>query len=261
MKQIVIVLGIVGGLLIGQALQAETIKVGYFINKPFIYVDEATGQPRGPKVKLVEMIAEKMGDTVEWVGPLPLLRYATYLQEGSIDMGASVVKIPQIEEMVYFSAQPTDLVQTVFIVRQDNPLTQITSIQDVAGYRVGWFADMTPSQFVQDNLASLQMDYMPISDTMDNQSLEKLLLKRVDALHQLNAYSLPFIAAELHLLDQIKVLPLPEPPTPVYLGFSKKSPRGQTLLEQYNAAQAALGIGTEEYARFIQEEFDAIPHP
>lgn len=261
MKHVLIVLSIASVLLMGDLLQAETMKVGYFINKPFIYVDEATGKPRGSKVKLVEMIAEKMGYTVEWIGPLPLLRYATYLKEGTIDMGTSVVKLPEIEEIVYYSAHPTDLVQTVFIVRKDNPLTQISSIQDVAGYRVGWFADMTPSQFVQDNLASLQMDYMPVSDTMDNQSLEKLLLNRVDALHQMNAYSLPFIAAEMHVLDQIKVLPLPEPPTPVYIGFSKKSPRGQRLLEQYNAAQAELAIGPEDYARFIQEEFDAIVNP
>lgn len=239
----------------------EPIKVGYFINKPFIYLNETSGKPQGPKVRFFEAIAAKMGYPVEWVGPLPLLRYATYLQEGTLDVGASVVMIPEIEEIVYYSAQPTDFVQAVFVVRKDNPLTQIASIQDVQGYRVGWFANMTPAQFVQENLAHLQMDYMPPSDNMDVQSLQKLLLGHVDALHQLNAYSLPFIAAELHLLDQIKVLPLPEPPTPVYIGFSKKSPRGKLLMEQYNAAQAKLGLGPEEYTQFIQQEFDAISKP
>jgi ABC-type amino acid transport substrate-binding protein len=262
MKRVLIAMVIgLGLLLFLQASGAETIKIGYFINKPFIYLNETSGKPQGPKVRFVEAIAAKMGYAVEWVGPLPLIRYATYLQEGTVDVGASVVMLPEIQEIVYYSAQPTDLVQAVFIVRKENPLTKISSIQDVEGYRVGWFANMPPSQFVQDNLTHLQMDYMPPSDNMDSQSLHKLLLNRVDALHQLNAYSLPFIAAELHLLDQIKVLPLPEPPMPVYIGFSKKSPRGKMLMEQYNAAQAEIGMGPEEYTKFIQQEFDAIPNP
>lgn len=238
---------------------AEPIKVGYFINKPFIYLNETSGKLQGSRVKYIEAIAAKMGYPVEWVGPLPLVRYAAALKEGTVDVGASVVKFPILDEIVYYSAQPSDLSQTVFIVRQDNPLTRITSIRDVAGYRVGWAENTPPTPFVQDNLAHLRMDYMPPRDNMDAQGLEKLLMGRIDALYQLNAYSLPFIAAELHLRDQIKVLPLPEPVLPVYIGFSKASPRGRLLQEQYDAAQAALGFGLEEYLTFVRQEFDALP--
>jgi len=239
----------------------ELIKIGYFPNKPFIYPNEATGKPQGAVVKYLEAVAEKMGYAVEWIGPLPLVRYATALKEGTVDVAAFIVKLPETEELVYYSDQPLGLPRPVLIVRKDSPLTQITSIDDVKGLRIGWYVNISPSKFVQEHIESFQMDYMPLAENAGLQSLEKLLLGRVDALHELNAYSLPFLAAEHGLLDQIKVLPLPEPANSTYVGFSKTAPRGRMLLEQFNAAQAALGFTPEVYTQFIQEEFDAIAKP
>lgn len=239
---------------------AEPIKAGYFTNKPHMYLNDTSGKAQGALVRHFEAVAAKMGQAVEWVGPLPLIRYASYLKAGIIDVGASVVMLPELQDIVYYGAQPVNLARTVFVVRKENPLTRITSIQDVAGYRVGWLANIPPMKFVQEHLAHLRMDYMASSDDMNVQSIRKLLLGRLDAIYEQNAYSLLFSAAELHLQDQLKVLPLPEPPMPVYVGFSQKSPRGRLLAEQYDAARAAMPpFGQADYDKLVQQEFDALP--
>lgn len=246
-------------LLWGQMNMAETIKIGYWIHKPHHYLDQS-GQLRGASFIYFEAVAAKMGYTVEWVGPLPFLRLCNYMKDGVLDGMAHNTAQSGLDAFVY-SGQPYHHARAIFVVRQDNPLTQITSIQDVAGYRVGWLAEVSPSPFVSANVSQLRMDYLPPGDTMWEQSLTKLLDKRIDAIHELNAFTLPFIAAQMHIADQIKVLRLSDPPTPVYVSFSKQSPKGQVLIERYRAVQAALPFGDEEYEKLMQQEFETLINP
>lgn len=260
MKRLLSILVVGLGLLISlQTGRAETIKIGYFSHEPFHYLDKTSGKARGAVITYFEAVAAKMGYAVEWVGPLPYIRMRNGLMDGTIDGYVGFVFSPKYKELLYFGDKPFYAAQTIFIVRQDNPLTRITSIQDVEGYRLGWLADTIASPFVQNNLAHFQMDDIATGDTMWEQSLLKLLDGRLDAIHDMNAYTLPFIAAKMHILEQIKVLPLPEAPAPLHVVFSRQSPHGKTLLEQYNAVQAAMPFSQEDYEKLIQQEFDALP--
>lgn len=262
MKRILSTLIIGLGLLMSlQTSSAETIKIGYFSHEPFHYLDETSGKARGAAITYFETVAAKMGYTVEWVGPLPYIRMRNDLMDGTIDGYVGFTFNPEYKESLYFGDKPFYAAETIFIVRQENPLTQIVSIQDVEGYRVGWLVDTFASPFVQNNLAHFQMDYIAPGDTMWEQSLLKLLDGRLDAIHDMNAHTLPFIAAKMHILEQFKVLPLPEAPEPLYVVFSQQSPHGKTLIEQYNAVQAAMPFAQEDYVKLIQQEFDILSHP
>jgi ABC-type amino acid transport substrate-binding protein len=264
MKRLLYAFGVgMGLLLFFQDIGAETIKIGYFPHKPHQYQTKPSEKPRGATVTYFEAVAAKMGYEVEWVGPLPINRLIDYLKEGRLDGGAHLARLilPELEDFIYYGDKPFHYAQGIFVVRKDNPLAQITSVHDVEGYRVGWLARVSPSQFVQDNIAHLQMDYIVQADTVWEQSLKKLLLGRLDAIHELNAYTLPFIATQMHLADQIKVLLLPEPPQPVYMGFSRQSPRGKLLAEQYNAAQKELPFTHEDYVKLVQQEFEVFSRP
>jgi ABC-type amino acid transport substrate-binding protein len=264
MKRLLYAFGVgMGLLLFFQEIGAETIKIGYFSHKPHQYLSDTSTKPRGATISYFEAVAAKMGYEVEWVGPLPFLRLLDYLKDGTLD-GAAVLamaNLPELQDFVYYGDKPYYAAQAIFVVRQENPLAQITSIHDVEGYRVGWLANVTPSQFVQDNLAHLRMDYLIPGDTMWEQSLKKLLLGRIDAIHELDAYTLPFAATQMHLADQIKILPLPEPPQPVYVGFSRQSPKGKLLAEQYNAVQRELPFTYGDYVKLVQQEFEVFSRP
>ena len=240
-------------------LNAETIKMGYWIHKPHQYL-AADGTVRGASITHFEMMAAKMGHEVEWVGPLPFIRLVNALRDGSID-GCAIFgsQKPGLGDFVYSSDKPAFLSYAVLVVRADNQLTQITSIQDVEGYRISWLDGVEPSSFLQQNLAHVQMDYIAPSDTMWEQSLKKLLLHRIDAVHELNEFTLLAAAKEMRVADQIKILRLPEPGEPMFVVFSKRAPKGKLLVEQYNAAQAAMPpFSQEDYEKLIQQEFDAL---
>jgi len=243
------------------AIAAERITMGYFPHKPHHYLPEGATKPRGAMIAYFEMIAAKMGYEVEWVGPLPFTRLLDYLRDGKIDGAVNLAMFPEIQGIVLYGEHVVHYSQSVFVVRKENPLTSIASVQDVDGYRVGWLANVSALPFIQDNLAHFQMDYMPQSDTVWQQQVKKLLLGRVDALYELNDYTLSFAAKELGVYEQIKVLPLPDPPIPMFIGFSKQSPRGQKLVEQYNAVSASVSFTPDDYAALIQQEFDALTSP
>lgn len=50
---------------------AKVIKMSYLELKPFFYLDQASGNAKGAVVDYFEVVASKMGYTVEWTGPLP----------------------------------------------------------------------------------------------------------------------------------------------------------------------------------------------
>lgn len=246
-------------LLTVQAVGAETIKMGYWIHKPHHYLPDPAGKPRGAGITYFEMMAAKMGYTVEWEGPLPFLRILDYLKDGTIDGCAHLLKLPVIEGFVDYGDQPYHNAQAIFVARQENPVAQITAIKDVAGYRVGFIVGIDPSLFVRDNLTQLKLDNVPPGDAMWEQSLTKLLADRIDVVHDMNAYTLPFIAKQMKIDSQVKTLLLPEPPQPVYVGFSRQSAKGKALIEKYNAVQKDMPpFGQADYEKLIQQESDAV---
>ena len=246
------------GLLNAARSDAETIKIGYWIHKPHHYLD-ANGTLRGASKAYFDMMAAKMGVDVEWVGPLPFIRLLNALQDGSIDGCVHYTALkPGMGDFVNRAEKPFHLAYSVLAVRKDNPLAHIASIADIEGYRIGWLTGVNPSPFLLANAAHVQMDLLAPGDSMWEQSIKKLLLGRIDAVHELNAFTLPFIAGQMGVADQIKVLTLPEPGEPVFVVFSKKSPNGKLFLEKYNAAQAATPFSQADYEKLMQQEFETL---
>jgi len=74
----------------------------------------------------------------------------------------------------------------------------------------------------------------------------------------MNQFVLAYQARLIGLDNQVKTLLLPESPQPIYVGFSRKSPNGAKLIEQYNQAQAAMGFSEEDYRALVQQVFDGV---
>lgn len=238
----------------------ETIKIGYFDHKPHQYFNEIKNRPCGATIVYFEMTAKRMGYNVEWVGPLPMFRLIQYLKEGTIDGTAHMVKTPDLKNIVYYADQPFHYAQPIFVVRSENTLKKISTIEDIKGYRVGWIGavdDFPPSPFIEKHLEQIHIE--TVSGTgMWEQQLKKLLIGRVDAVHDLNEYTLLYEAKVLHINHKIRVLPLPEDPIPVLVMFSRNSSKGERLVRQYNTLFSEMHFDPADYYKLVDEEFNAL---
>lgn len=241
----------------GHTYAQPPIKIGYFMLPPHQYLDKNknTDKPQGASVKYFEIAAAIMGEQVEWVGPLPLLRLSENLKTGQLDGTVGFNRTPRSEAYLYYTASPVFLAQPVLMVRQDNPITEIRTIDDIQGYRIGLIT-------TSGGLYTPLLDRHRHAITLERlggarwaeQNIRKLLLDRLDAVFDRQPYTLPFVAAGIHQLAQVKVLPIPDPPTPMYVVFAKASQRGKELVNQYNAIIPKLKVN---YTDLAQQELDA----
>lgn len=257
----VFVLGI-GIVLAGQAVQADTIKMTWIVLPPHSYPDESSGRPRGAGIAYFEAVAARMGYTVEWVGPLPITRQNKSLRfaHDGVVGGLIFPKLPGFETYLHFTETPYVQMQPIFVVRQDNPLTAIHSIDDILGYRIGFVAGAGATDSYYTPFLEAHRDQLHFTELFGDdwvvRNLRMLVeTDRLDAVFDRNQYTLPFEAARLKLDMQIKVLPLPDPPNPTYVVFSKAAPQGARLVEEYNTAVAAMNLN---YDDFLAKEFETV---
>ncbi len=238
----------------GVACAAAPIKMGYFLLPPYQYLgkQEGTTQPQGSTIEYFGLAAALMEEEVEWVGPFPLLRLVELLKSGQLDGTVAFYRSPEFETFLYYASSPLLLAQPILLVRQDNPITAIESIEDIRGYRIGHIVTgggrYTP--MLDKYRDAITLDGIG-SDQWAEQNIGKLLAGRLDAVFDRQPYTLPFVAARMQQYDQVKVIPIPDPPTPVYIVFSKMSPRGKALVDQYNAILPKLMV---DYIELTQQE-------
>jgi ABC-type amino acid transport substrate-binding protein len=237
---------------------AETIRMGYFEIRPHIYTSETTGLPAGAIVTFFNVVVKKMGYDVIWVGPLPHARLVNYLETGNVIDGDPIMSMTaERKKFLYFPENHFYLAKPNFVVMKNNPLTKIDSADDVSGYVVGQFSKAAHSKFVIKNKSLFTFDIVSTGKFMVEQQLNKLVARRVDAIHTLDEFSLFYEAKRLGMDAQIKVLPLPEAPLPFYSVFCKNE-KGKRLAQQFDRAIKELGFTSDHYIELIQHEFNAL---
>jgi len=253
MKKLFFMLWITGMLLVSvpATLCAETVRMGYFEIKPHMYEDSKTGKPAGASIRYFESIAKEMGYEVEWTEVLPFPRLIHYLKEGTVDGSLVITRNPEREEFLYYPQRSYHPAHTIFVLRKDNKLEKIESIEDVKGYRVGFLLGANQTKFIKDHPDDLKMEYIPGQNWVKS-NLLKLINGRLDAVYDLNESTMPYEAKILGIQDQIKIIPLPEPPGQLFTVFSKKSEKGSTLVEKYNRVSAESKL---RYSDLTDKEF------
>ncbi|MGE0084036.1 MAG: substrate-binding periplasmic protein [Desulfococcaceae bacterium] len=249
---------------VSQAAWAESVKMGYFMLPPHQYTDNAddphaAAKPKGASITYFEALASKMGYKIEWAGPLPLLRLSEYLKSGKVDGTLGFNKNPELESFFHYTDSPMYLAQPTLIVRKDNPLTQIRSAGDIRGWRIGLTVSIADryTPLIDEHRDMFKLETLG-GESWIKQNIMKLLANRIDAFFDRQPYTPLFVAAALQLDDRIKALPVPDPPTPMYIVFSKASKQGQKLLDQCNAVMPQMNLN---YGELVQKEMDAASQP
>ncbi len=246
------------GLLIcaGTNLYADTVKMGYFMLPPHTF--SKNGVAKGAGIAYFESVAAQMGHTVEWVGPLPLPRLTAYLKSGEqVDGTVGFPKIPAFESFLYYTDEPLYMGQPILgVAKKHSKLTKIDGIEDIKGFTIGLVKSSSGRYHpLIDNHRNLIKLQELGGDKWMEQNIEKLVSGRLDALFDRQQYTLPYVAATLNLGKEITILPMPSPPKPMFVTFSKTSKLGKALMEQYNASVSKTSL---DYKALLQMELQSI---
>lgn len=244
------------GMAFGYPLKAETIRMAWFPIPPHVFVAEDGVTPTGPTIELFNSIAMRMGCSVDWIGPLPLSRLTKYQTKygGGIDGSIFCTKTPVLQPYVYYPQKAYFIAQPCLAVRTDNPLKKIETDKDIWGYRIGYvnlFGLGYPS-FLQNNLKHITIQAVSGQD-WTSRNLAKLCLNRIDAVFELNRYTLEYQAVVDKVDTKIRILNIPSKPLFHYYVFQKNAPNGKKLLDRYEEAVKGMNI---DYIGMLKKEID-----
>lgn len=214
----------------------ETITMGFFNLPPFQYKDTHTKNPKGYFITNFEEAALKMGYQVKWLGPLPLPRLGDYLKDGrEIDGAVGFPKLAEFEPYMYFSKEPVLIGKPTLFVIHDSPLLKLKTINEIRGYRIGTFKSIsnTYSPLIDKNRDALTLEEIG-TDSWIEQNLMKLKSGRIDAIYDRQEYSVPFVAQQTKNNIILRSVSIPDPPSLLYIVFSKNTKNGKMLIEKYN---------------------------
>lgn len=253
---IYVILSLIIILFANVATAEKPIKMGYFFLPPHHYIDSDSSKPIGSGINLFETLASKMGSTVKWVGPFPIVRLFRKIESGEIDGTISIPKFDELMKNLYFTKKQIFNAKPILIVRKETFPGKLNSVESIKGWQIGTLLSETDiyTPFIDENRNMITLHKLG-NDNWAELNLKKLLIGRLDAVFDRNQFTVPFIAATMKVDSQIKVLYIPDTPTPLYICFSKASKRGQILTKKFDSALSQLNFNYEQMA---QKEIDEI---
>ena len=212
-------------------LSAEEMKIGYNHMKTLLEIQESSEKPVGSLVDYWVAMAEKMGVSVKWVGPLPSQRILLYLKKNIIDVGYIASKNKERAKIVSFPEKPIIIRQTIVCLKRNSSITKIENWSDLKYLnKIGVVHGYRGSAKLEKDYPALNLAMMTHENFID---IALSLLRK----SKLNAFVFPdkknvmSVIKKRRMEGSTKVLDAPEPPV-LYFGLFAHGRPG--LLEKYN---------------------------
>jgi hypothetical protein len=161
---------------------------------------------------------------------LPLGRLLLELENSRVDMALLLAKNDQRAEKFVYPAQAFCLTKPSIAVRAANPLSKITSINDLLPLSF----HETPSNYRTTIMQDPRLKIAPLTgNDFTHRCYAMIVAGRIDACYQPDHYPIQFQALRKEFLSKVKILYLPDPAIGLYSVFSKDSaPRYCTRYEK-----------------------------
>jgi ABC-type amino acid transport substrate-binding protein len=191
--------------------------------------------PRGIAVEYYKYVAREMQiEDTEFV-MLPLGRLLLELENNRIDMALLLAKNAERAEKFVYPAQAFCVTKPSIAVSVSNPLTRVTSIDDLLPLSF----HETPSNYRTTIMQDPRLDVSPLTgEDFTRRCYAMIVAGRIDACYQPDHYPIQFQALREEFLSKVKILYLPDPAIGLYSVFSNiGAPR---YLERYEKALEAV---------------------
>jgi len=211
------------------AASARAFTVGFFILEPHAMV--VSGEVSGAAVEyLRDHIAPEMGESVEFVGPLPFPRLLEEFQEGRYDALLLLSRTPERAKIFSYPSTPYAVMVSGLLAPKGSLPDPVTSAAQLKGLRIGYTPAMRPG-FMRDPSLAFDMVNAP-SATLIN--FRKYREGRIDAVFNPDRNALLYRLRRTKGLKPSSVVTIAGTAEGMYTVFHPKLPR--RFLEKYEKA-------------------------
>jgi len=213
-------------------VKAEELVIGYFDLAPHIAFNKQTNKTEGILPDFLQNhIAPTMGVTFKFIH-MPLARVLRSMKAGKIDGGALFGYTMARAEIYDYPINNFYNMQSVLVVRKNNMLNKIVSIDDIKDMRIGYVTAALITPIMKSK--QIKMELMSGTNPW-NRRLQMLMSDRLDAVYSPAKANLVYEANKLGATNDIKILSLPEKPSKMFTLFSKAS-KTSNLPHRYDKA-------------------------
>lgn len=198
----------------------NTIQVGYFVSTPHIFYDNQTGEISGAVFDMLEdHIGPMTGIRFIWEkGPSTIPRQLVNVKQSERYMAGFLAYVPSRKEFAVYSKRPFFYGHSNLTVPSDNPITTITSVDNINHLKIGYAKDSYISPFMRH--PSIRFEFVANPD-YHGVNLEKVQRGHIDAVYAQGRGSMLVQLTQLGLLDKFRMINLPEDPVPIHFLYSK----------------------------------------
>lgn len=217
--------------------EPDSLKVGYFVYPPHVFYSEETGEPHGPLIFFfTEYFAKNMGVNIVWQ-KMTNKRSELSLKQCKIDMFLLKGWSKERTALMLYPDHPFHHVIPSLLVKKDFPVDKIRGSEDLYDQVIGWTNGL-PASLLKPywQHPRIKLVLTPQTDFYST-NMKMFVLGRLTGVASSNKESLFYMAKKMNLLEEIKIIPLPQEARYVYHAFSKCS---KNQLDNYNKVSQSV---------------------
>ena len=228
----------------------ESPVVSYFSIPPHIFLDKDK-KVTGAIYDLMEgYIAPEIGVKFQWeTEPTSPARQIYNLREKNNRIMCLAVYVPARRDFMIYSKASYYCSQSIIAVYKSNPLKVVNGASDISHMVFGYSQKAYITPFMRD--PSILFDLISSPDFLEI-NLKKVMAHRIDGIYSPGKASSIFFLQKFGVIDDFRLIDLPEKPTPLYFGFSKGN---KMLADEFDQAFEKLG-GQQLYVKLLGRYID-----
>lgn len=231
-------------------LSSDSPTISYFQIPPHIFLDKDKRVTGAIYDLMEDYIAPEIGVKLKWERePTSPARQFYNLREKKNRIACLVVYVPERRDYMIYSKEPYYYAQSIIAVYRSNPLKVVNEAGDIRHMVFGYSQEAYITPFMRD--PSIQFDLVGSPDFLEI-NLKKVIAHRIDGIYSPGKASSIFFLQKYGVIDEFRLIDLPEKPTALYFGFSKDN---KVLADEFDQAFKRQG-GQQLYVRLLTRYID-----
>ena len=213
----------------------EEITVAYFDFSPLVVSGVDKAKPTGSMVNYYEKMAEHMGMSVKWIGPMPAPRAIDMAKKRKVDAVVFLTKNADRKKILFYPKKPVYIMTPVVCVRKESKLNKVENWEALLNakdiHKIGTIYGTSFEKKLSKNYPQLDLVKLRMKGDMIGRAMKLIKKGKLDAFLWSDKNMVDIALDKFNLNKNIKILLAPVPERPLYNVFSLNR---LDLVEKYN---------------------------